>query len=229
MSSGFDIANASVSNLAKRKYENKSRNMYNGMLPILGLIKKTYNNLGERVERPVPMGFQGGASFGSLGAANAAPYEKAYFTTKSVYCVAEIHRRTIKQFKNEGAFVDGIQETMKKTVEKFNWVMEYTTTGPGDGSLGVIDSVTDSGGGVYVLIITTASWIKGLWELREHINIGDGDTSRFEITAITRTSRSITVTRRNGSQVPTAGMTVYLEGGYGNAPQGLEGVTSTTA
>lgn len=226
MSTQFNITDSSVSNLAKRKYAQKSLNMYNGLIPALGLVKKTFDNVGERVERAVPTGYAGGASFGSLGTANRPVYEKAYFTTKSVYCVAEIDRRTIKQFTTEGAFVDGIQETMKKTVEKFNWLMDYTFTGPGTGALGTIDSLVDTNP-TFVLTITTASWVKARWEVREHVNIGTG-TDRFEITAVNRTTRAITVVRRSGSYTPAAADVVYIDGGLGNTPQGLLGALSAT-
>lgn len=229
MSSNFNIADASVSNLAKHKYAQKSLNMYNGKIPTLGLIKKTYGNTGDRVERAVPVGFQGGASIGYLGTANAAPYEKAYFTTKSVYCVAEIDGRTIAQFKDEGSFVDGIQEVMKKTVEKFNWTMNFLVTGGSDGKLGIISTSTIVSGVTWDLVITDASWIKARWELKEFINIGDGNNDRFEITAVTRATKTIRVVRKTGGHVPVAAESVYLDGGYGASPEGLSGVLSATA
>lgn len=229
MASGFNITDASVSNLAKRKYAKASLNMYNGQIPTLGLIKKTFDNVGERIERPIPTGFAGGASFNHLSIANRGVYEKAYFGTIPVYTVAEINRKTIKAFKDEGAFVDGIKETMKKTVEKFNWVMNYTVNGPGDGSFGTIDSVTANGGGSYSVVITAASWVKARWEIREIVNVGTGDTSQFEITAITRSTRTVTIVRRSGSKVPVATDVVYLDGSYDGAPQGAIGVLSATS
>lgn len=228
MSSGFNISDASVSNLAKRKYAQQSRNMYNGLVATLGLIKKTYDNRGERIERSVPTGYQGGASIGYLGTANAAPYEKAYFTTKSVFCVTEIDKRTIAQFKDEGAFVEGMRESMKKTVEKFNWVMNFLVTSNGDGALGTISSVsTVTAGSTYDLTITDASWVKARWEVREHVNIGT-NTDRFEITAVTRSTKVVRVVKRSGSTVPAASDVVYLDGGYGNSPEGLLGCLSAT-
>lgn len=229
MSSNFNISDASVSNLAKRKYAQKSLNMYNGKVATLGLIKKTFGNVGERVERAVPTGFQGGASVGYLGTANAAPYEKAYFTTKSVYTVAEIDGRTISQFKDEGAFVDGISEVMKKTVEKFNWLMNFLVTGGSDGKLGVVSSATLISGVTWDLVITDASWVKARWEVKEHVNIGDGNNDRFEITAVTRSTKTVRVVRRTGSQVPVAAHSVYIDGGYNASPEGIAGVFSANS
>jgi hypothetical protein len=229
MSSGFNISDASVSNLAKRKYGPQSRNMYNGLVATLGLLKKTYDNRGERIERGIPTGYNGGACIGGLGTANAAPYERAYFTTKTVMISAEINKRTIAQFKDEGAFVEGIRETMKKTVEKFNWVMNFLVTGNSDGALGTIDSVAVvTAGTTWDLTITAASWVKARWEVREHVNVGTG-TERFEITAVTRSTRVVRVVKRSGTYTPLAGDVVYLDGGYGNSPEGLLGVLSATS
>jgi len=217
MASNFNIQDASVQNLFKTKYNEKSLNTYNGKVPILGLVKKTHNLVGEKQERSIPTGYQGGAGSGTLPVANRGIYIKPQITSKSIYCVCEVDRRTIKLSKNEGAFVDGLKEPVKKTVEKFNWnASRMMLNDLVNGSLGTLESVSAVGGATYDIVITAATWKLANWEIRDFINIESGNTDLFEITAVTNASRTVRVVRITGSQVPEAADLAYLQGSEDN-------------
>jgi hypothetical protein len=227
MAQGFNLADTNVQALAKRKYGPIIENCYNGKVPHLGRVKKTYGNLGLQIERPAPFGMIGGASLGVKGPANRASVGTLTMTTKSAYVTVEIDRRTKYQFKDDGAWVDAQKEVMRKCSEKFNWLMQFQLTGNGDGALGTVQSVTDNGGGEYAVIITAATWIKACWELSEYVNFGN-TTDQFEITTIVSSTRTITVSRVSGGTVPLAGDVVYINNGRGNAMYGLRQVLSAT-
>lgn len=217
MASSFNITDASVQNLFKRQYKDKSLNTYNGKVPVLGLVKKSFDLVGLQREMEVPTGYQGGAGSGSLPTANRGIYVKPVVTSKSIYCVCEVDRRTIKLAKNEGAFVDSLKESVRKTVEKFNWnVSRMLFNTLANGSLGTIDSVTDNGGGEYAIVITSATWKLANWEIRDFVNIESGNTDLFEITAVAVSTRTITVKRISGSQVPAGSDVVFLQGSESN-------------
>lgn len=226
MASSFNISDSSVANLFKHQYEKISMDMYNGDMKTLGRIKKSYDCVGDQVERPIPLGFQGGAGSGSLPDANRGNYAKAIFSTKSVYAVCDVDRRTIKQSKDSGAFVDALKESVKRTVIKFNWNASRILYNDGTGALGTIDSGGVSGS--YSIVISAATWKLANWEIRDFVQFGTS-TDKFEITAITPSSRTIAVTRLTGTYVPVAADVVYLQGSRNNDPQGLKGVCDATS
>lgn len=233
MGSSFSLSDSSIQNLFKHKYADISTNMYNGKNVILGRVRKSYNAVGDQIERALPLGFQGGGGFGSLPYANRGNYGKAILTTKKVYAVCEIDRRTKQQSKSEGAFVDGMKESVKKTVEKFNWLMSFGLFHSGNGAMGTIDTsgVTDNTGGNYSIIISSATFKKANWEIRDYVNVSSGNTDLFEITAVAPLTRTITIQRISGSKVPVAADVVYLQGSQNNTitsiRQALDATSST--
>lgn len=233
MGASFSLTDSSVQNLFKQKYVPISTNYYNGKVPVLSLVKKSYDAVGVTIERAVPIGFQGGAGSGSLPQANRGNYQRASLSTKSVYTVCEIDRRTQKQSLNEGAFVQGLQEVVKRTVEKFNWNMARILAGQGDGSLGIISTASLVSGVTWDLVIDNANasypWKLAAFEIRDYVNIGTGDSSLFEITAITPSTRTVRVVRISGSKTPTTSDVIFLQGSESNDPEGFPSVYSATS
>lgn len=207
--------------------------MYNGKNAVLGRVRKTYDFTGITQNRSISLGFQGGAGFGSLPYANRGNYQQPVISTKKTYTVCEIDRRTAKQSKNDGAFVDGMKESVKKTVEKFNWLMSFGLFHSSSGAMGTIDTagVTDNGGGSYTVVISAATFRKANWEVRDFVNVASGNTDLFEITVVAPSTRAITIVRISGSKVPVAADVVYLQGSQSNAitslPQVIDATSST--
>lgn len=230
MAASYSLSDSSVQNLFKHKYDQISMDMYNGEYETLGRIRKSYNFTGDQKEKAIPLGFQGGAGAGTLPAANRGNYAKAILTTKSVYAVCEVDRKTIKQSKDAGAFVEALKENVKRTVQKFNWNASRILHNDGTGALGTINTsgVTDNGSGSYTVVISTATWKLANWEVRDFINVSTG-TDKFEITAIAPSTRAITMQRLEGATVPVDEDVLYLQGSRNNDPEGLKGVCDATS
>lgn len=227
MASSFSITDSSVQNLFKHKYGPVSRDMYNGDMKTLSRVQKSYDFTGDQKEMPVPLGFQGGAGAGTLPDANRGNYAKAILTTKSVYSVCDVDRKTIKQSKDAGAFVDALKENVKRTVIKFNWNASRILYNDGTGSLGTTLAVSGSAPS-WTFTVTTATWKLANWEIRDFVNFGSS-TDQFEITAITPSTRTIAVTRLSGSTTPANGDVVYLQKSKDADPEGLKGVCDATS
>ena len=230
MAGNFSLTSAT--NLFKIKYGKLSENVYNSYNPLLGRVKKDFNFTGRQLFIPVPQGYAGGVGSGSLPTANTASYEDAIITAKKMYSVVEIDREAIKASMNdEGAFVRGTKEVVKKGVESWMRNMSRTLFGNGDGSLGTIASggVTDNTGGNYSLVISSATWKEANLEEKDIINIETGNTDTFEIEAVVPSTRTVTVQRLSGSQVPAAGDELFMQNSEDNDPQGLKGVLDATS
>ena len=230
MASSFKITDSSVQNLFKIQYKDKSLNTYNGKVPFLGRCEKTFDFVGLRREMEVPTGYQGGAGSGTLPSANRGIYEKPQLTRTKQYVVVEIDRETIKASKDEGAFVDGLREVVKKGVEKFNWnISRQIFNNLANGSLGTIQTATLVSGVTWDLVVTVATWKLANWEIRDFVNVATGNTDLFEITAVTPSTRTIRVTRLGGSKVPANADVVFLQGSEGNDIQSLVGALMATS
>jgi hypothetical protein len=217
-----------LTNLYKIKYGKRSENAYNSANVALGRIKKSYDFVGKKMEFPMELSFQGGVGAGTLPEANVGEVEDVNFTAKKVYARALYDRESIKAAaSSEGAFFQNTAETVRKTVESFNRWASIILHGDGTGSLGTVATggVTDNGGGDYDLVISDATWIAANWSKRDFINIESGNTDLFEITAVDKANKTISVQRASGaSQVPAAGDVIFMQGSENNVPQGLRGV-----
>lgn len=222
-----------LTNLYKIKYGKRSENAYNSANVALGRIKKSYDFTGKKMEFPMELSFQGGVGAGSLPEANVGEVEDVNFTAKKVYARALYDRESIKAAaSSEGAFFQNTAETVRKTVESFNRWASIILHGDGTGALGTIATggVTDNGSGDYDLVISDATWIAANWSKRDFVNIESGNTDLFEITAIDKANKTISVQRASGaSQVPAQGDVIFMQGSENNVPQGLRGVVLATS
>lgn len=229
MANSFKITDASVQNTFKIEYKDKSLNTYNGKVPLLGRVNKHWDFTGLRKEMMVPFGYQGGVGSGTLPRANRGIYEKPTLTRTKQYAVCEVDRETIKASSSEGAFVAAMKESVKKTVEKFNWnIQRQLHNSLTNGSLGTIESVV-AAAPVYTLVISAATWKLANFEVRDFVNIESGDDSLFEITSIVPATRTVVVSRISGSQIPVAADVVFLQGSEGNDIQSLVEVLMATS
>jgi hypothetical protein len=221
--STFSLTDADVQRLYKIEYESKSRIYadYNNVLT--GSIRKSYNVGGKEVRRPLPMGISGGIGSGIIPDYNREPVEEAVFTTKSIYAVSEVDRRSLKLATDKSSYVKGLSYHVETAVRSFAWNWERQLFGhpSGIGALGTISSFTDQGSGVFDLVITTASWIQACWEKYLIVNIESGNTDKFVVSSVTPSTRTVRVSRISGSKVPAANNVVFLQNSEGNDMFGL--------
>jgi hypothetical protein len=153
-------------------------------------------------------------------------------TAKKVYARIQIDREAMKASANdEGAFVRATRWTVQKGVESYMRNASRILWGDGSGELGAVDTggVTDNGGGEYELVISSASWKEANFEERDYVNIETGNTDLFEVIAVDPSTRTVTVQRISGSQVPADGDAIFMQGSENNDPEGIKGVLDATA
>lgn len=226
--SQFSIQN--VTNLFKIKYGKLSENVYNSANVLLARQQKSYDFTGRQLFVPVPTGFGGGVGSGTLPRANFSNVEDALITAKKVYSVIQVDRESIKASANdEGAFVRATKWRVQKGVESYMRNASRILFNDGTGLLGTVDTggVTDNGGGNYSLVISAASYKEANFEERDFVNIESGNTDEFEIESLNPATRTVTVQRTSGSQVPAAGDDIFMQKSENNDPQGFKGVLDT--
>lgn len=221
---------STASALFKRRYLKYSENMYNSQNVTDARIKKTYDFTGEGLYMAIPLSFNGSVGSGSLPTANVASYDQAIITAKKVYGVALIDRETIKASANdEGSFVRGLKEVVKKTAESYARNTSRILFGSGDGSLGTSASVT--GANPYVLTFA-AGYNEANFEEGDIVNIETGNTDLFTVDTVapqTDGTLDVTVTRISGSQTPDGVDEVFMQGSEDNDPHGLKNVLDATS
>jgi hypothetical protein len=233
------MANMSLTtatNLFKIKYGKLSDNVYNSYNVLLGRVKKSYEFTGKRMDVAVPTSFIGGVGSGSLPTANFQSVEDAQITAKKMYAVVQIDRESIKASQNdEGAFVRLTKHVVKQGVE--SWMRNMSRTLFND-STGVLGQFSGSQAGTasapVVTVLTTGSyaWNEANFEERDFVNV-NSLSSVFEITAVSPSTNTITLSRVSGSDDLTmigAGThSLYMQNSRTNDPQGLKGVCDATS
>jgi hypothetical protein len=220
-----DTGAGRVSQALKIKYGKFQENYYNRSNPYLGRIRTIQDIDGEKMQWLVDAGYIGGAGASdTVPLANRGFYLRPELTEKTLQVAAEIeHKAREKALRDVGAFVEGQKHTIKKITEKFQWLRSFSHWGPGDGSLGTIQTsgVTDNGGGQYTLIISAATYQRRRFQKREIVNIGAGNTDKFVITSVAPSTRTVVVQRVSGSKVPAQLEKVFLQNAENAMPTSL--------
>ena len=226
----YSLSNAT--DLFKIKYDKLSENAFNSANILLGRAKISNNFVGRRIELPVPLSYSGGVGSGSLPTANVGAYDMAEITAKKMYAVISVDREAIKAAEtDEGAFVRLTKHSVQKGVESWTRNMSRALFNDGTGSLGVINANASGTAAAPVVVITAASWKEANFEEKDYVNCST-DSSVFEITAVTPSTRTVTLARISGSLDLTtggSGLTIYMQNSKDNDPTGLGGVLSATS
>ena len=224
----FNLTTAS--GLFKRNYLKYSENMYNSQNVTDARIKKLNDFTGDGLYMAIPLSFSGSVGSGSLPTASVATYSQAVISSKKVYGTALIDRETIKASANdEGSFVRGLKEVVKKTVESYARNASRILFGTGDGSLGTTSGT--SGPNPYVLTLD-AGYNEANFEENDIINVETGNTDPFRIDAVapqTDGTLDITVTRLSGSQTPDGTDELFMQNSEDADPHGLKNVLDATS
>lgn len=198
---------------------------------LIGLIEKSSKFVGNRLEVAQLVDWGGGQSSGSLPSSSTAFIYRPYITAKAVYATSVIDSQSMKAARragsNIGAFMDATELSILTMKRAFADQIARQFFGDGTGTLGVIQTVTATGPGVYQLLITAASWLQAPWMLNDLLNVDTG-TDMFLVTNIDLDNRIITVSRQTGVQIPLAGQNVYKQKSRNNEMFGLKGVCDTT-
>lgn len=198
---------------------------------LIGMIQKSSKFVGNRLEMAQLVDWGGGQSSGSLPSSSTAYINRPFITAKSIYATSVIDNQSMKAARragsNLGAFMDATELSILTLKRSFSDQIARQFFGDGTGSLGTIDTVTAVGPGQYDLVITAATWLEAPWMLNDLLNVDSG-TDLFLVTAIDLDTRTISVSRQSGVQVPAAGQNVYKQKSKDNEMFGLKGVVDTT-
>lgn len=198
---------------------------------LIGTIQKSGKFVGNQLQMAQLVDWGGGQSAGALPSSSTAYINRPFITAKSIYATSVIDSQSMKAARragsNLGAFMDATELSILTLKRSFADSIARQFFGDGTGTLGVINTVTTSGPGQYVLNITTGSWLEAPWMLNDLLNIDTG-TDLFLITNIDLTNRNITVVRQTGVQVPLAGQNIYKQKSRNNEMTGLKAVVSAT-
>ncbi|MDD3471768.1 MAG: hypothetical protein PHS86_03205 [Syntrophaceae bacterium] len=199
---------------------------------IIGTIQKSSKFVGNRLEVAQLVDWGGGQSSGSLPSSSTAYINRPFITAKSVYATSVIDSQSMKAARragsNLGAFMDATELSILTMKRSFADQIARQFFGDGTGVLGVIQTVTATGPGQYDLVITAASYLQAPWMLNDLLNIDTG-TDLFLINNINLDTRTISVSRQTGVQVPANGQNIYKQKSRNNEMSGLKYVTDTVA
>lgn len=199
---------------------------------LIGLIQKSSKFVGNRLELAQLVDWGGGQSSGSLPSSSVSVINRPFLTAKSVYATSVIDSQSMKAARragsNLGAFMDATELSILTMKRGFSDQIARQFFGDGTGTLGTISTVTAVGPGQYQLLITNATWLQAPWMLNDLLNIATG-TDLFLITNIDLDTRTISVSRQTGVQVPAIGQDIYKQKSRNNEMFGLKGVCDTVA
>lgn len=235
------------SDLFKINYDKKSENMYNSENVLQGRIKKKYDFTGRQLTPLVPLSFSGGVGAGILPKSNAGNYKQAVITAKKVYATCEIEREAIYASADDaGAFVRGMAETVKKTVESYIRNASRILFGDGTGVLGagyaaganVLGAGTDVN--PYIVEISPALWNEANFEEQDYVQMvnagtpegGDTVANLLLVQEVVPASRTVKLVGTSPSLAALVilpgplGATnqIVMQRSYNREPMGLKGV-----
>jgi hypothetical protein len=118
-----------------------------------------------------------------------------------MYARARIANKLIeKAVGGESAFIDAQKHKWERTQRGFAWWVELSLHGSYTGALGTISSVVNADP-VFTCTISSGTWKAFNFEVGILVNVASG-TDIFEVTSVTRSSRTVVLTRQAGTQVP---------------------------
>jgi hypothetical protein len=199
---------------------------------LLKRIKVTDGFIGTDEERVRATSFAGGYGFGStMPRANESNLIRPRLEAKKYYARAILDTESMAaSMGTPGAFFDLVNRVkldVNRSIENGLSLSLLKSNVDNDVLLGVIDG-SPTGSDPYVATISAASWHKQNFHIKQIVNVETGDTDPFEVTAITESSRQVTLDRLSGSQAPADTDEIFLQGSEANGFTGLKGVTASS-
>lgn len=199
---------------------------------LIGMVKKDQRFVGKELRFDQLQDYGGGQSSGSLPSSSIPSLVQPVLTAKKIYATSVIDNESMRAAKragtNEGAFMSATELSMKTLKGSFGDQIARQFMGDGTGTLGIISTVTGLGGGAYDLVINSSYWVQANWMLNDLLNIASG-TSLFIVTGINTSTRTITVSRQTGSDIPQIADHVYKQKSKDQEMMGLKGVVDASS
>jgi len=198
---------------------------------LLKRVKVTDGFIGTDEERVRSTSFAGGYGFGSLPRPNESKLIRPRLEAEKYYARAILDTESMAaSMGTEGAFFDLVNRVkldVNRSIENGLSLALTKSNEDGDVVLGILNGVSASGA-VYTCTITDATWHMQNFHLQQLVNIGTGDTDKFEVTGITESSQTVVFTRLSGSQIPAGSDEVFLQGSEAKGFVGIKGATASS-
>lgn len=237
------LSDADYSALFKRTYGEYGDNLYGSGSedPLESQIPKKFDFNGSDHRFPLKVGFGGGTGFSVLPEANSSKNVDVVLTRKKAYARMNLDRETIIASRGkEGAFKEATQEETLGKLKSFNRTQACALYNDGTGILGQFSgSQSGTAAAPVVTVVNTGTYRfrQGFFEEGDYVQVvnsgGTTLTSKWEITAVDTTNRTVTLSRISGSDDLTAigagTHNIVLQGAYNASPMGLLGVHNFTS
>lgn len=239
------LSDADYSALFKRTYGEYGDNLYGSGAedPLESQIPKKFDFGGANDHRfPIKIGFGGGTGFGTLPEANSSKNVDVILTRKKAYARLNLDRETIVASNGQqNAFKQATQEETLGKLKSFNRTQACALYNDGTGILGQFSgaAVTGTAAAPVLTILNTGTYRfrQGFFEEGDYIQVVTAAssllTSKWEITAVDTSARTVTLSRISGSDDLTAvgsgTHNVVLQGAYNASPMGLLGLHGFTS
>lgn len=232
----FDLT--TFSNAFKRVFKDDAdTDLYNFQRPLLKRVPVTDGFVGTDEERVRATSFMGGYGFGSMPRANESNLIRPRLDAEKFYAIARLDVESMAAaMKNEGAFfelVSRVKHEIKRAME--NGFALALTKGDinKDCVLGELNATPGGTAGAPTIVISDGTWNENSFHVKQIVHFEeDGDSDPFEVTAVAKSSKTITLSRISGDYDATAsgasGEKVILQGSNGESMMGLPGACAAS-
>jgi len=206
--------------LFKELYVPLSEAAINQATPVLMRLKRMKDFVGEQIRGCARLSLGRGVGNNVIPESSTPLEEKVLITDKALWATSALDwQAVVASGTDKGAFIRVTADEIEGTMVFFGLNMSRQLFGTSAGDLGTMDGSApiDNGGSpnTWSFTISDATWFRPHWEVGMVINFHT-DSTRFEITAVVHSTKTITVTRRSGSYDPAtecAGTEkIYMQG-----------------
>lgn len=223
------------SNLLKRTYGQHIDKQFNEDNILFARANKKNDLEGDSFRMPVEQSIGGGVSSGGLGQSSRNKNLECVLTSKDLYAVVTIDRKSMKLAKSDkGSFVRFTKYPVKTAVRSFNRNLERMMTLndiSGKGTLGTAASVTGTGTTLdpYVYVLGATDVMEAFEEGDLlHVNDDNDDADAVEVVSVDVDAQSVSVVGQP-SVAPAAADELHIQKSKGNELPGLVGILTSTS
>lgn len=224
-------------NLLKRTYGKHIDKQFNEDNILFARAKKKNDLEGDSFRMPVEQSIGGGVSAGALGQSSRNKNLECVLTSKDLYAVVTIDRKSMKLAKSDkGSFVRFTKYPVRTAVRSFNRNLERMMTLndiDGSGVLGVVATGGVSGSGTavdpYVLTLGATTVMEAFEEGDLlHIDSDSADADVVEVVEVDVDNTTISVVG-SPTTTPVATSELYMQKSKDNELPGLLGILKATS
>lgn len=211
--------------------------LYNFNRPLLKRIPVTEGFVGTNEERVRATSFMGGYGYGSIPRSNESNLIRPRLEGEKFYVHARLDAEAMAQsLLNKGSFfelVSRVKLEIKRAMENGLALALLKTDINKDVILGTVSGAATGTAAAPVITIQDGTWNENSFHIKQIVHFEeDGDNDPFEVTAIDKANKQVTLSRLSGDYDATAsaaaGEKVILQGSNGEGFMGLPGACAAS-